>query len=205
MLDDFRYPEPDPNKKPAAQVWNERYDREGYLYGKEPVLSLRNLFSVLKKGKTLDIAMGEGRNSVFLANQGFQVEGIDCSSKATEKAKKLAAEHNVTIDAKTQNLDFFLMPLMRYDTVVMTYFRPLVRFFSEIKRGLVQGGTFFLEAYTVEHLKQSKQNNPLIDFEDCYRPNEVLSHLRDLHILYYKEMKEGDAHLVQAIAQKLRR
>lgn len=200
MLDDIKYPEPDPNKRPAAQVWDERYAKDGYLFGKEPVTLLKHFVGSLKKGKAIDIAMGEGRNTVFLASQGFQVEGIDCSGKGVEKAKKLAAEKGATIEAKTQNLDFFLMPLMKYDTILMTYFRPQARFFSEIRRGLVAGGTFLLEAYTVEQIKAAP--NPLVEFEECYKPNEVIGHLKDFHILYYKEMAEGNQHLVQVIVQK---
>lgn len=202
MLDEPQYPEHDPNKKTAPQLWEERYAGEGYLFGKEPCLLLKNMVSALRPGKALDIGMGEGRNTVFLAGKGFQIEGVDCSKAAVEKAKKLAAEKGVTIEAKTQNLDFFLMPLMKYDTIVMTYFRPQARFFSEIRRGLVAGGTFALEAYTVDHFKAQNPANPLLDFEECYKPNEVLSHLKDFHVLYYKELPEGNSHLVQLIAQK---
>ncbi len=202
MFDDFKYPEPDPNKKPPAVVWDERYSKDGYLFGKEPVVSLKTYVDVLKKGKTLDIATGEGRNAVFLAQHGFTVEGIDCSSKGVEKAKRLAEEKSVSVEFKGQNLDFFLMPLMKYDTILMTYFRPQARFFSEIRRGLVAGGTFLLEAYTVEHLRAQSSPNPNIEFEECYKPNEVLSHLKDFHVLLYKEFPEGNAHTVQVIAQK---
>lgn len=201
MLDDVKYPEPDPNKKPAQEIWNERYKGESYLFGKEPVSVLKSFVSSLKKNKALDIGVGEGRNAVFLAEQGFEVEGIDCSGRGIEKAKKLAEEKKISISLKTQNLDFFLMPLMRYDTILMTYFRPQARFFNEIRRGLVAGGTFVLEAYTVEELRGGSKN-PNIDFEDCYKPNEVISHLKEFHILYYKEMPEGPHHIVQAIAQK---
>ncbi len=202
MLDDFKYPEPDPNKKTAVQIWEERYAGEGYLFGKEPIAFLKHYAGVLKTGRTIDIAMGEGRNAVFLASQGFQVEGVDCSAKAIEKAKRLATEKGGTVEAKVQNLDFFLMPLMKYQTILMTYFRPQARFFSEIRRGLVQGGTFLLEAYTVEHFKKQNPPNPLIDFEECYKPNEILGYLKDFHILYYREMPEGSSHTVQLIAQK---
>ncbi len=202
MLDDLKYPEPDPNKKPAPVLWEERYSGDNYLFGKEPIDFLKHYVSVLKPGKALDVAMGEGRNTVFLASQGFTVEGNDCSAKAIEKAKKLATEKKVSIEVKTQNLDFFLMPLMRYDTVIMTYFRPQARFFSEIRRGLVAGGTFLLEAYTVDEVRQQKSPNPILDFEECYRPNEVLSLVKDMHVLYYRELPEGNRHLVQVIARK---
>jgi tellurite methyltransferase len=156
----------------------------------------------LRKGKALDVAMGEGRNAVFLAQNGFQMEGLDVSSAAIEKAKKLAAEKNAALEAKTQNLDFFLMPLMKYDTIVMTYFRPVKRFFSELRRGLVLGGTVAIEAHLVEHYKKHGSTNPMIDYEDCYHPNELLHQLKDFNILFYKEIPDGTSHTVQAIALK---
>ncbi|NBX93741.1 MAG: class I SAM-dependent methyltransferase [Proteobacteria bacterium] len=202
MFDDIKYPEVDPNKKSASQLWEERYQKTGYLYGKEPSDFLKSYVGFLSKGLALDVAMGEGRNAVYLAQQGFKVEGLDCSSQAIEKAKALALEKSVALEAKVQNLDFFLMPLMKFNTVVMTYYKPAVRFFSEIKRGLAAGGTVLIEGYTTEHYKLNSQN-PLIDFDQCYKPNELLGLLKDLHIIYYKEMGEGSSHLVQAIAKKI--
>lgn len=204
MLDEFKYREPDPNKKSPAEVWNARYAGDAYLFGKEPVTVLKSHLSQLKKGKAIEIATGEGRNAVYLAQNGFEVEGVDCSSVAIEKAKKLATEKSSAVEFKTQNLDFFLMPLMRYDTIVMSYFKPNSRFFSEVRRGLVMGGTFVLEAYTVDHLRHSPPN-PLIDFEDCYKPNEVIAHLREFNILYYNEMPQGSSHTVQVIARKVQK
>jgi hypothetical protein len=45
--------------------------------------------------------------------------------------------------------------------------------------------------------------NPLIDFDQCFKPNELLGLLKDLNIIYYKEMAEGNSHLVHAIAKKI--
>lgn len=202
MFDDFKYKEPDPNQKPAGEKWNARYQQKEFLFGKEPMLAVKNLLPDLKKGRVIDIGMGEGRNAVYLAQKGFQSEGIDASSVAIERAKKLATEKGVTIEAKVQNLDFFLMPLMKYDSVVMGYFRPQARFFSEVRRGLVPGGTFLLEAYTTEHMKAHGSQNPNLDIDECYKPNEVLGYLKEFHILYYREMADGDAHTVQVLARK---
>ncbi len=197
-----KYPEVDPNKKTSAEIWKARYEStQGYLFGKEPVSLLKSHVGILKKGRVLDIAMGEGRNAVFLAGQGFDVEGMDGSSLAVERANALAKEKNVTISAKTQNLDFFLMPLMKYETIVMTYFKPQARFFSEVRRGLVAGGTFALEAYTAEQAKANP--NPNLDFTECYKPNEVLANLKDFQVLYYSELPQGSAHTVQLIARKV--
>lgn len=201
MFDDIQYPEVDPNKKNAVDLWQERYASESYLFGKEPSPFLKAFYSHLTKGPLLDVAMGEGRNSVFLASQGFQVEGLDCSARAVEKANQLAAEKKVSLQAKVQNLDFFLMPLMKYSTILMTYYKPAPRFFSELKRGLVAGGTLFIEGYTVEHFKKNSENSHL-DFDQCFKPNELLGHLKDLQVIYYKEMAEEKNHLVYAIAKK---
>ena len=201
---DEKYPELDPNKKSATEIWEARYSSPSYLFGKEPILSLKNFVQNLKSGKVLDVAMGEGRNAVFLAEKGFQVEGMDCSTKAIQKAKSLAEEKKVGVEAKVQNLDFFLMPLMKYDSIVMSYFKPLPRFFSEIKRGLVMGGTVLFEAYTTEHFKLQSPANPLIDLDQCFKPNELLAQLKDFHLLYYHEMGEGNAHWVRAIGRKVK-
>lgn len=201
MFDDIQYPEADPNKKSALDLWQERYSGEGYLFGKEPSPLVKSFASHLLKGPTLDVAMGEGRNSAFLASQGFQVEGLDCSPRAIEKANQLAKEKKVIIQAKVQNLDFFLMPLMKYSSIVMAYYKPAPRFFSELKRGLVAGGTLLIEGYTTEHLKKNSQN-PNLDFEQCFKPNELLGHLKDLHVIYYKEMAEENNQFVYAIAKK---
>jgi tellurite methyltransferase len=201
-MDDFKYKEPNPNQKPAGEKWNERYQQKEFLFGREPMIALKHLLPHLKLGRAIDIAMGEGRNAVFLAKNGFQVDGIDASSVAIDRAKKLALESQVSVEAKVQNLDFFLMPLMKFDSVVMGYFRPQARFFSEVRRGLVPGGTFLLEAYTSEHMKGSGAKNPNLDFEECYKPNEVLSYLKDFHILYYREIADGDVHTVQVLARK---
>ena len=55
--------------------WNEKYSGDTYRFGKDPIPYLVEQISRLSKGKALDLAMGEGRNGVFLATKGFQVTG----------------------------------------------------------------------------------------------------------------------------------
>lgn len=203
-MNEISYPNKNPNQKPQKELWNERYSKNDYLYGKAPCSLVEQFAPHLTSGKLLDVACGEGRNGVYLAQKGFEVLGVDCSDKAIEKASKLATDTGVKADFKLQNLDFYILDLMKYQTIVMTYFKPSVRFFSEIRRGLSQGGTFLLEAHTTEHAK-ANPNHPLIDVEHCFRPNECLHALKDFHILYYKEIAEQDKHLVQCIAQKVQK
>jgi tellurite methyltransferase len=103
----------------------------------------------LQKGKALDIGMGEGANAVYLAQKGMQVKGFDISPIAVERALNLAKESGVNIEAKAADLDLFLMGLMEYDTIIMTFFKPPIpRYYSEIIRALKQGGTLLVHSYT---------------------------------------------------------
>src|ERR671919_1464954 len=61
--------------------WNEKYSGDTYRFGKDPIPYLVEQINRLPKGKALDLAMGEGRNGVFLATKGFQVTGLDISEK----------------------------------------------------------------------------------------------------------------------------
>ena len=78
-------------------MWDERYSADEYAYGKEPNDFLRQHARLIPAGKVLCLADGEGRNSVYLAQQGYQVVAIDSSSTGLKKAHKLAAERNVEI------------------------------------------------------------------------------------------------------------
>src|SRR5690606_6728780 len=66
--------------------WDRLYRRKGYVFGKDPAPSLLEHYTRLPVGRVLDIAMGEGRNAVFLAKKGFDVVGVDISPEAVRKA-----------------------------------------------------------------------------------------------------------------------
>ena len=102
--------------------WNKKYDIEIYLFGEKPIPFLVNNIEILRKGKALDVAMGEGRNGVYLATQGFDVTGLDISEKGLEKAQTLAAKHNVTIKTKVVDLENVKLEANSYDFILCTYF-----------------------------------------------------------------------------------
>ena len=75
------------SEETAGAAWDRRYSREMYLYGKEPVDFLRQVAGRLRVGTALLLAAGEGRNAVFLAQQGFAVTAIDISGKGPKKCR----------------------------------------------------------------------------------------------------------------------
>ena len=81
----FMCTSPADSKPKDKDRWNKKYDTEVYLFGEKPIPFLVDNIHILKKGIALDVAMGEGRNGVYLATQGFDVTGFDISEKGLEK------------------------------------------------------------------------------------------------------------------------
>lgn len=186
----------------ADKHWDQFYTEHIFKSGKEPSPFLASMAHRLQKGKVLDIAMGEGTNSVFLAKQGFNVKGFDISNIAVERAQTLAKDNKVTIEAKKADMDLYLMGLLEYDSIIMMNFKPsLTRYYTEIIRALKQGGTLLLEAPMTDEMKD------IIPPEEAYRnyffgSNEILFHIRGLRILYYQEGLIYGKHMVQCLALK---
>ena len=87
-------------------MWNERYAGDDYLFGTEPAAFLHRAAEWLRPGATaLAIADGEGRNSVWLAEQGLTVAAFDPAPNALAKARKLAAARGVVVDYHLADLD----------------------------------------------------------------------------------------------------
>lgn len=187
----------------AAKYWDNFYTQNPYARGQAPLEFLVKFQSRLKKGKLLDIGMGEGQNAVYLAKQGFDVKGFDISEVAINNALNLAKENSVSIDVKKADLDLFLMGIMEYDSVIMTYFKPsLSRYYYEIIRTLKQGGTLLIESFTTEELKEPIPfNKSYMDY--YYHSNELLRYLKGMRILFYSEGIENAKHVVQCFAQKM--
>lgn len=184
------------------EYWDSFYTKNTYAAGMGPRAFLKEHGPKLHVGKTLDVAMGEGQNAVFLAAQGHDVVGFDLSEVAVHHAQELAKSKNVSISAKKADLDLYMFGLMEYDNILMFHFKPGVsRYYNELTRALKQGGMLMIEAELVQNMREVIPRGE--EHRDHYfRTNELLRNLKDLLILYYREEKLGEHHLVQCIAKK---
>jgi SAM-dependent methyltransferase len=127
--------------------WDEVYDINRYFYGKEPTDFLRNNINLFPGGKALVLAMGEGRNAVFLAEQGYDVEGCDISTIALKKANRLAAERGVRIRTCQADLRNSKLVQEKYDLVTCIGYLQL-DLIPQMKAALKPGGMVVMCVHT---------------------------------------------------------
>ena len=186
----------------SKNYWNKYYLDNIYKSGKAPSEFLQNMVSRMQKGLTLDVAMGEGENSVLLAQKGFDIRGFDVSDIAIARAKGLAQDSGVQITAESADADMYLLKVLEYDSIIMTGYKPQTeRFFPEMIKALKQGGTLLIEALHTEQMDEAIAKNEYYK-DNFYKSNELLNHLKGLRVLFYQEAKIDGAYRVQALAQK---
>lgn len=135
----------------SDDFWNKRYADEDYIYGTAPNDFLRANVNQLKKGRVLCLAEGEGRNAVYLAEQGFDVTALDSSSVGLEKAQALAAKKNVSITTVCADLNEYQFAESSWDSIVAIFMhlpkalRSTV--YASVQKALVADGVFLTEVY----------------------------------------------------------
>lgn len=137
-----------------SQFWDERYARPDYLFGTEPNRFLLMQRARLRAGmRALALADGEGRNGVWLAQQGLDVVAVDNSRVALAKAMTLAQSANVEIQFECADLRAWQWPEAAFDAVVAIFIqfadsaeRALLH--GRIVRALKPGGLLILQGYT---------------------------------------------------------
>jgi SAM-dependent methyltransferase len=182
--------------------WEARFAAPGYHFGTEPNAFLKSKAALLKPGKkALSIADGEGRNGVFLAEQGLDVLTMDFSPKALAKARALADERGVTIRAEQADLETWQWPVETFDVVAAIFFQfcapPLrARVFAGIKRALKPGGLLLMEGYRPEQLKY-KTGGPS-EVENLYTRALLEQSFADFASVeiaeYDRDIQEGPGH-----------
>ena len=142
----------------AATMWDRRFAEDGYLFGREPNDYLRAQVSCLPPGgRVLCVADGEGRNSVWLAQQGFAVEAFDISAVGVDKARRLARDSGVAVDFHVADCDAWTWSAASHDAIVAVFVQfadPAMRtrLFAHMVDALKPGGVLILQGYTPKQL-----------------------------------------------------
>ena len=199
----------------AAATWNRRFEGDGFIFGQEPNDYLRSHAALLPAGgRALCVADGEGRNSVWLARQGLQVEAFDIAELGVAKARRLAEQCGVTVDYSVADCEQWAWPADSYDAVIAIFVQfadPAMRerLFANMVRSLKPGGLLVLQGYTPRQLEYKTGGPPILShlytealLREAFAALQIIE-LRD----YEAELAEGSQHhgrsaLIGLVARK---
>ena len=194
--------------------WNDRFKNENYVYGTNPNVFLADVHEKLNlSGDVLAIAEGEGRNAVYLAQQGMNVTAWDYAQSGLAKTEKLAKDRNVTVQTKLVDLNEANWDKDQWDGLICIFghFPEALRTktLEGVKESVKPGGYFISEVYSVYQLPY-KSGGPQ-NIELLYKPEEFLSIFSDWRIVHFfmcevvrneGELHNGLSHVIQFVGQK---
>jgi len=202
-------------KPDSISTWDSRYAGDDFLFGTQPNAFLASQVARLQPGwKALAVADGEGRNGVWLAEQGLDVLSVDASSVAQEKARRLAQERGYSVRFELGDLENWTFPTGQFDVVAAIFIQfagPALRarLFEGIKQSLKAGGTLLLEGYGPKQLEYRTGGPPLL--ENLYTEDLLRDSFQGFEIIelrsYDALVHEGAGHsgmsaLVDLVARK---
>lgn len=182
--------------------WDRRYDRADYVFGEAPNAFLASHIDCVKgHRRALAVADGEGRNGVWLAEQGLAVTAIDSSSVALRKAQDLASRRGVSLETQHVDIVNYDWPAEAFDLVVAIFIQfagPALRdaMFRGMIRTLTPGGTLLMQGYRPEQLAYGTGGPPMV--ENLYTEDLIRNAFADLDILaltvHDSPISEGTGH-----------
>lgn len=194
--------------------WNIRFQNESYVYGTEPNVFLAETHKRLHlSGNALAIAEGEGRNAVFLAEQGMNVTAWDYADSGLTKTKRLAETRGVTVHTELVDLNGAHWKKGFWDELVCIFghFPKELRMktLMGIKEAVKPGGYFISEVYS--NCQIPYQSGGPKDIGFLYTPEEFLQTFSDWRIVHFfmgeverneGKLHKGLSHVIQFVGQK---
>jgi SAM-dependent methyltransferase len=198
----------------AKQFWDDRYASGNYIYGTQPNHFFKKKIDQLEPGRLLLPAEGEGRNAIYAAREGWQVDAFDISEKGRKKALELAKRNHVTINYSISKYNEYEINTGQYDVLALIYAHLHISdrrdIHQKLVKGLKPGGHLILEAFSKEQIGNDSGGPQ--DSEMLYDLDELLEDFEDLQIKHADateiELKEGmhhegTANVIRILAMKL--
>lgn len=136
--------------------WDERFAAKEYIYGEEPNKYFAKKIKQLQPGRLLLPMEGEGRNAVFAASLGWEVDAFDSSVEAIGKAQALAAAQGVELNYKHCRVEDYDWTVEKYDLIalIFAHLPPAERMnmHKSVSNSLRPGGTLILELFHPDQL-----------------------------------------------------
>lgn len=185
------------------EFWNTRYAKPRFVYGTKPNKWFAAcLAKLVNKGKILLPAEGEGRNAVYATKEGWQVDALDFSESAREKALQLAEREKVEINSyELGDLSDFPFKINYYDVIGLIYVHIpsewRENFHQKMEASIKIGGHIIIEAFDKNQLGKNgggpKNLDQLYDLEVVKNDFQTIDWLHAEFLSNHK-LKEGDGH-----------
>jgi tellurite methyltransferase len=174
--------------------WEKKYSGDGYETRRAPSVLLTEWLDDRPPGRALDLACGTGRNSLYLAEKGYDVTAIDISPRAIKLAENSAREKGFKIDWIVADLDNYAIQ-GRYDLIVISFFSVNKNMVLPIINALRSGGILLTENHM---LSPSAAEDEARKHRFHLRPGELRELFKGLKVIRYEER----SNLAGLIAQK---
>ena len=193
--------------------WNERFAEVDLVYGEAPNVWMKTCLDVRSPGRILFPAEGQGRNALYAAKKGWQVDAFDFSQVARDRALSGADQQGVSIRYQLHTIQDFEARPEQYDAVGLCYVHlpEAVRrpFYAKLIQSMKPGGEVFLEAFT--HTQLAHQSGGPRSEDLLFTRNIIAHEFSELECIYLLELDtillegayhHGPAHVVRFVGLK---
>ena len=170
--------------KQDRDKWNQRYAEDSYQKN-NPVTLLEDWLQKLPVGRALDVACGAGRNSLFLAQAGYQVDAIDISPEGLKQAEEKAGEQGLSINCIEHDLDEPYRFDSDYDLIIVMWYVNFA-LITRLCDCLAPGGYLLCE----EHLITDQEVIGPTNVNYRVAPGDLREAVSGLDVLFYRESIE---------------
>jgi SAM-dependent methyltransferase len=190
--------------------WNRKYTEKDLLWSWNPNRFLVVEAGGLTPGRALDLACGEGRNAIWLAERGWHVTAVDFSEVAIAKARERAARDGVEVDLVCLDLLEYEPEPRAYDLVLVLYLQLAAEerriVLSRAADALAPGGTFLLVGHDLLNLTEGAGGPS--DPDVLYTPDDIVAALPGLAIekaeRVFRDIEDADRPAIDALVRARR-
>ena len=170
-------------KAGSREKWDRRYREQVFDSSIEPNPFLQAHVDSVKPGRVLCLAAGNGRNAVFLAELGFEVDAVDISTAGLDLCTRLADARGVSVTPIQADLTEFEIPAGIYDLITkFYYYQP--QLFTPICRSLRPGGRLVFQTFSRDQLAFPRGPRSL---DHLAKPEEILPTIDSLRLRFYED------------------
>jgi len=174
------------DRGPAIRLWR-------------PSPFLASVIDEVPRGRALDLAAGHGREAVFLALAGFEVEAWDHAPEALAKARSLADRNGVTITTREKDLESKSIEIPEQAFALVTCFRFLHRpLLAKMERAIAPGGHLVYETFRIGQERHGRPKHPRFLFQD----GELARTFPSLEVLRYEQIDAPGAIMARLLARR---